>query len=154
MEQPQYNMFVREKVEREFHRLYETVGIGTTIWSPLASGILTGKYADGIPEGSRMTLPQYGFLRDRLESDEGQTWVAKANELVTIAHDLDTTLPRLAIAWCLLNPNVSTVILGASKPAQLQENLTALDLVPELTDEIQERIESVLDNKPEPPQQF
>jgi voltage-dependent potassium channel beta subunit len=154
MEQPQYNMLVRDKVEKEFHRLYETVGIGTTIWSPLASGILTGKYADGIPEGSRMTLPDYKFLRDRFESEEGQAQVAKARELATLAAELGISMSQLAIAWCLTNPNVSTVILGASKLSQLDENLGAMDALELLTPEVLERIETILDNKPRLPQQF
>ena len=133
MEQPQYNMLERDKVEREFHRLYETIGLGTTIWSPLASGVLTGKYADGIPEDSRMKLPEVGFLRERLESDEGRAAIGKARELAGVAADLGMTPAQLAIAWCLLNPQVSTVILGASKPGQLRENLAALEHVPRLT---------------------
>ena len=154
MDQPQYNMFVREKVEREFHPLYESIGLGTTIWSPLASGVLTGKYKDGIPDGSRMALPQYGFLKEQLESDEGRRRVEKANDLGVIASDLDVSLPQMALAWCLLNPNVSTVILGASKASQLEQNLTALDVLPKLTEEVQEKIEAVLENKPELPKQF
>ena len=154
MDQPQYNMLVRDKVEREFHRLYETIGLGTTIWSPLASGVLTGKYAGGIPDGSRMALPEYRFLRDRFESEEGRRQVAKAAELETVAAELDTSLAQLAIAWCLVNPNVSTVILGASKPSQLHENLKALDLLPRLTPDVLDRVETVLQNKPQLPDQF
>ena len=154
MEQPQYNMLVRDKVEREFHRLYETIGLGTTIWSPLASGVLTGKYSEGIPEGSRLTLPDYKFLRDRFESEEGRTQVAKARELSGIADELGTSLPKLAIAWCLRNPNVSTVILGASRAGQLEENLAALELVDQLTGDVMERIEGVLQNKPDLPARF
>ncbi|MCA8972656.1 MAG: aldo/keto reductase [Planctomycetes bacterium] len=148
MDQPQYNMFVRDKVEREFSRLYETIGLGTTIWSPLASGILTGKYANGIPDGSRMSLPEYGFLRERLESDEGRQQVEKAGALQGLATELGTTLPKLAIAWCLKNENVSTVILGASKVSQLQETLGALDVVPQLDAEVLQKIEGILGNKP------
>lgn len=154
MEQPQYNMFEREKVEREFHRLYETLGLGTTIWSPLASGILTGKYASGIPEGSRMTLEGYDWLRERLESEAGRAQVAKARELEVIARELSCSLAQVAIAWCLANPNVSTVILGASRKEQLVENLGALDALEKLDTEILERIEAVLDNKPKLAQQF
>ena len=152
MEQPQYNMFVREKVEREFHRLYETAGIGTTIWSPLASGILTGKYSDGVPKGSRMTLPDYGWLRERLESPEGQSQVSKTRELSRLAQEVDASMTQLAIAWCLVNPNVSTVILGASSAEQLSENLGALEVLPKLEGEVLERIEAILQNKPEIPQ--
>jgi len=154
MEQPQYNLFVREKVEREFHRLYETVGLGTTIWSPLASGILTGKYADGIPAGSRMTIPTYAFLKESLESAKGRAQVATAKELQGVADNLGTSLAKLAIAWCLTNPNVSTVILGASRASQLTENLGALDVVPQLTADVLERIETIVANKPELPAQF
>jgi voltage-dependent potassium channel beta subunit len=149
MEQPQYNMFVRYRFENEYARLYnpETVGLGTTIWSPLASGLLTGKYNDGIPQDSRMNLPGYEWLRDRLMSEEGQTNLAKVKELANIASEMNTTLPKLAIAWCLKNPNVSTVITGASKVSQVEENFEALDLVPQLTDDVMEKIEGVLGNK-------
>ncbi|HMR80123.1 MAG TPA: aldo/keto reductase, partial [Polyangiaceae bacterium] len=148
MDQPQYNMFVRDKVEREFSRLYETIGLGTTIWSPLASGILTGKYANGVPAGSRMALPEYAFLRERLESEEGRAQVTKAAALQGLASEVGTTLPKLAIAWCLKNPNVSTVILGASKVAQLDETLGAIEVTPLLSADVMERIETILDNKP------
>ena len=154
MEQPQYNMFTRDKVEREFLPLYESIGLGTTIWSPLASGVLTGKYADGIPEGSRMTLPQYAFLRERLESAEGRAQVAKAKQLGAVASELGVPLAQLALAWCLLNEHVSTVILGASRVAQLEQNLAALELVPQLTADVQASIEAILDNEPELPTQF
>jgi voltage-dependent potassium channel beta subunit len=154
MEQPQYNMFVRDKVERDYKRLYEGPGLGTTIWSPLASGILTGKYSAGIPDDSRMALEQYKFLRDGLESTEGQERVAKAQELATIAGDLGCSLAQLAIAWCLSNKHVSSVILGASRASQLTENLAALDVLDKLDDGILESIEGILDNKPQPPQEF
>jgi voltage-dependent potassium channel beta subunit len=155
MEQPQYNMFHRDRVEREYHRLYEEIGLGTTIWSPLASGILTGKYRDGVPEGSRFELEDYQWLRESvIDSAEGRARIGKAIELEEIARDLDVSLARLAIAWCARNPNVSTVILGASRVEQLEENLEALDVVPKLTAEVIERIEAVLRNRPELPQQF
>ena len=154
MEQPQYNMFCREKVEVEFHRLYQTLGLGTTIWSPLASGILTGKYKDGVPKGSRVLLRDYRWLKERFESDEGRAQIAKAARLESVARELDTTMPKLAIAWCLTNPNVSTVILGASKRSQLEETLHSLELVPRLTPEVVERIEAVLDNRPSLPEAF
>lgn len=150
MEQPQYNMFHRYRFEVEYGRLYDTIGLGTTIWSPLASGILTGKYNDGIPEDSRMNLEGYGWLRKMLESEEGQQRLQKVRELTAVAEELDTTMARLAIAWCVKNPHVSTVILGASKVSQLEDNLRALDLVPQLSDDVMEKIEAVLDNKPEP----
>jgi voltage-dependent potassium channel beta subunit len=154
MEQPQYNMLERDRVEREYHRLYAETGLGTTIWSPLASGILTGKYANGIPEGSRMSLPDYQWLRERIESPEGKANVRKAAELEGLARRLGVSLARLAIAWCLKNPNVSTVILGASKVDQLRENLESLDVVAQLTGEVMEEIEGVLGNRPELPQQW
>jgi len=150
MEQPQYHMFHRYRFEVEYGRLYDTIGLGTTIWSPLASGLLTGKYNDGIPEDSRMNLPGYEWLRKMLTSDEGQKRLQSVKELVPIAEELGTTMPRLALAWCLKNPNVSTVITGASKVSQVEENMKALDLVPQLTDDVMEKIEAVLDNKPEP----
>jgi aryl-alcohol dehydrogenase-like predicted oxidoreductase len=150
MEQPQYNMFHRYRFEVEYGRLYDTIGLGTTIWSPLASGLLTGKYNDGIPEDSRMNLKGYEWLRRMLESDEGQKRLQSVKELVPIADELGTNMARLAIAWCLKNPNVSTVILGASKVSQLEDNLQALDLVDQLTDDVMEKIDAVLDNKPEP----
>jgi voltage-dependent potassium channel beta subunit len=154
MEQPQYNMFERDRVEREYHRLYSEIGLGTTIWSPLASGVLTGKYKDGTPEGSRMSLPDYQWLRERIESPQGKANVRKAAEIAGLAERLGIPPARLAIAWCLKNPHVSTVILGASSLSQLQENLESLDAVQLLTDEVMLEIEGVLQNKPELPTQF
>jgi voltage-dependent potassium channel beta subunit len=154
MEQPQYNMFHRDRVEREYDSLYRKIGLGTTIWSPLASGILTGKYGHGVPDGSRMSLPDYQWLRERVESDEGRERIVKAGELQALAREIGCSLPQLALAWCLKNPDVSTVILGASNVEQLRENLQALDTVALLTDEVMERIETVLDNRPELPVQF
>ena len=149
MEQPQYNMLVRERFEKEYARLYSEVGLGTTIWSPLASGVLTGKYAAGIPAGSRLTLPGYEWLRDRLMNEEGRRNIEKAVKLKPIADELGLPLSRLAIAWCLKNPNVSTVILGASRAEQLEDNLKALEAVPKLTGEVMEKIEAVLGNRPD-----
>jgi len=154
MEQPQYNMFARERVECEYHRLYAEIGLGTTIWSPLASGVLTGKYKDGIPAGSRMSLPDYQWLRERIESPEGRDNVRKATELEGLAKRLGVPLSQLAIAWCLKNPNVSTVILGASSSEQLRQNLGSLDKVTLLTNDVKQEIESVLRNRPELPTQF
>ena len=150
MEQPQYNMFHRERFEVEYARLYDMIGLGTTIWSPLASGLLTGKYNEGVPDDSRINLPGYEWLKKIFESEEGQERIAKVRELTTIAEELGTSMASLAIAWCLMNPNVSTVILGASKLPQLEENLKSLDIVDQLTDDVMSRIEDVLDNKPEP----
>jgi voltage-dependent potassium channel beta subunit len=149
MEQPQYNLFERDKVEREFARLYETFGLGTTVWSPLASGVLTGKYAKGVPKDSRMALPEYKWLRERLENEEGREQVRKAGELAQLASDLGATPAQLAIAWCMINPNVSTVILGASKAAQLRENLGALDVLSKLDTSVRQRIEEIVANKPD-----
>jgi len=148
MEQPQYSMFHRQKVELEFGPLYETVGLGTTIFSPLYFGILTGKYNNGIPEGSRALLPGYEWMREIVESEEGQAQIAKVRELSSIADELGTTMARLAIAWCLKNPRVSTVITGASRVEQLHDNLQALEVVPQLTDDLMARIETILNNKP------
>jgi voltage-dependent potassium channel beta subunit len=151
MEQPEYNMFKRERVEKEYARLYRDIGLGTTIWSPLASGILTGKYGDGIPEGSRLSLPSYEWLRKRIMSADGQVKIAKTKSLKPIADELGATLSQLALAWCLKNPDVSTVITGASNAAQVGENMSALDILPKLTDEVMQRIEDVLNNKPSTP---
>jgi voltage-dependent potassium channel beta subunit len=154
MEQPEYSMLHRDKVEREYFHLYESVGLGTTIWSPLASGILTGKYTQGIPEGSRVTLDGYEWLRERFESEKGRAEIRVAAKLEPIAAEVDASLAQLAIAWCLANPHVSTVILGASRLEQLEENLAALEVVPRLTPDVLDRIEGVLDNKPRLPKQF
>jgi len=148
MEQPQYNMFHRERFEKEYARLYQEIGMGTTIWSPLSSGILTGKYNDGVPEDSRMALENYGWLRKRLESEEGQSQLEKVRELTKVAEGLDATMAQLALAWTLKNPNVSTTITGATKIHQIEDNLGALDLVDQLDDDVMQTIEDVLDNKP------
>jgi voltage-dependent potassium channel beta subunit len=150
MEQPQYNMLHRDRVEREYARLFKEIGLGTTIWSPLASGILTGKYSDGIPEGTRISLPNYAWLRERFVDEEGKRNIAKAAELVSVANDLGCTPAQLAIAWCLKNPNVSTVITGASRADQVRENMASLEVKEKLTAEVMERIESILQNRPEP----
>jgi voltage-dependent potassium channel beta subunit len=150
MEQPQYNMFHRERVEKEYAGLYRDFGMGTTIWSPLASGVLTGKYNNGIPEGSRLSLPQYQWLRERILSKDGQQKIEKVRQLAPIADELGITLSQLALAWCLKNPHVSTVITGASNPKQVEENMKALDAVQLLDEEVMQRIETVLDNAPAP----
>ena len=147
MEQPQYNMLHRERVEVEYLPLYREIGLGTTTWSPLASGLLTGKYAGGVPEGSRASLPGYEWIRDRITSQVIET----TNKLAPIAQDLGCTLAQLALAWCRNNPNVSTVITGATRPEQVEENMKSLDVVPKLAPEVIERIETVLANKPYPP---
>jgi len=149
MEQPEYNMFHRFKIEVEFAPLYKEIGLGTTIWSPLASGLLTGKYNKGIPEGTRSTLEGYGWLKSRFESEQALERIAKVEQLTPITGKLGCTMAQLAIAWCLKNQDVSTVITGASKKNQMVENLEALDVVGLLNDEIMERIETILDNKPQ-----
>ena len=145
MEQPQYNMFSRDRFEKEYAPLYRDLGYGTTIWSPLASGILTGKYNDGVPEGSRMALEGYEWLRNVLTQER----IEKVRKLQPIADELDCSMAQLALAWCLANPNVSTVITGASRPEQVAENMKALDVSSKLTPDVLERIETVLDNRPE-----
>jgi voltage-dependent potassium channel beta subunit len=152
MEQPQYNMFHRDRFEIEYHRLYEEIGLGTTIWSPLASGLLTGKYNSGIPQDSRANLEGFGWLKERFKSDEAQQQIVKVKELAKLADELSTNLPRLAIAWCLKNPKVSTVITGASRLEQVLDNLEALELVTQLDPHVMEQIEQILDNKPKFPQ--
>jgi voltage-dependent potassium channel beta subunit len=149
MEQPQYNMFERERFEKEYERLYSEIGLGTTIWSPLASGLLTGKYNNGLPEGTRATLPGYEWLREEFEKPETAQKIEKVKQLGPIAQELNCTLSQLALAWCLKNPNVSTVITGASKVSQVTENMQALDVVPKLTADVLDRIEKILNNKPE-----
>lgn len=144
MEQPQYNLLVRERFEKEYARLYTEIGLGTTIWSPLASGVLTGKYNEGIPEGSRLSLPGYEWLKNRFFSEEGKRMIEKAKKLTTLSEDLGTSLNKLAIAWCLKNPHVSTVILGASRVEQLIDNLKAMEVVPMLTGEVMQQIEGIL----------
>ena len=144
MEQPQYNLLDREKFEVEYAPLFEKYRMGTTIWSPLASGALTGKYLDGVPEGSRASLKGYEWLRDGMvDSDRGQERMARVAKLVHIAEALDTSLSKLAIAWCLLNSNVSSVILGASKVEQLAENLLAVDVLPLLTEDVQAQLAAI-----------
>jgi voltage-dependent potassium channel beta subunit len=145
MEQPQYNMFNREKVEREYARLFQDIGIGTTVWSPLASGLLTGKYNDGIPADSRASVKGYEWLKPRI-TDPKRIEVVK--RLVPIAADLDVSLAQMALAWCLKNPNVSTVITGASRVAQVHENMKALEALEKLTPEVMARIDETLGNPP------
>ncbi|MCB1699981.1 MAG: aldo/keto reductase [Halioglobus sp.] len=144
MEQPQYNLLDRERFEVEYAPVFEKYKIGSTIWSPLASGALTGKYLKGIPEGSRATLPGYEWLRKTMvESDRGQERISRVARMQPIAEELGVSLSKLAIAWCLLNPNVSTVILGASRMEQLEENLQASEVVPLLTDEVVARLAAI-----------
>jgi len=148
MEQPEYNMFHRDKIEKEFLPLYKKVGLGTTIWSPLASGLLTGKYNNGIPEGSRLSLDNYEWLKNRIMKGQGPEQIEKVKQLAPIAEELGTNLTNLSLAWCLKNPNVSTVITGASKSEQVKNNMSAIDVVSKLTTDIMEKIENILQNKP------
>jgi voltage-dependent potassium channel beta subunit len=143
MEQPQYNMVHRQRFEVEYLPLYKELGYGTTIWSPLASGVLTGKYNAGIPEGSR--LSKIEWLRNEVLSEER---IQKVRQLTEIAQDLSCTMAQLAIAWCLKNPNVSTVITGASKVEQVHDNMKAMDVVDKLDEGVMRRIEEVLQNRP------
>lgn len=149
MEQPEYNMFHRERVEAEYARLYAEIGLGTTIWSPLASGLLTGKYNEGFPEGTRANLKGYEWLREELESEESQKNIQKIRRMMPIAEELGCSMAQLALAWCLKNPNVSTVITGASKASQVKENMAALEVAAKLTDDVLQQIEAILENKPE-----
>jgi voltage-dependent potassium channel beta subunit len=137
MEQPQYNLLERRKVEQEYARLYEDIGLGTTIWSPLAAGLLTGKYLDGVPEGSRATLEGYEWLASMLTNERAN---ARVRAMKDVADDLGCSLAQMAIAWCVKNPNVSTVITGASRVEQVHDNMGALDVVPLLTDEVMGRL--------------
>lgn len=149
MEQPQYNMFVRDKVEVEYKQIYKTVGLGTTIWSPLASGILTGKYNDGFPDATRLGIKGMEWLKDLLMVEEN---LMKVRKLTAFAKELGTSMPLLALAWCLKNEDVSTMILGASKSEQLVENIKVFDAVPLLSEEVMNKIESILGNAPMHPQ--
>ncbi len=149
MEQPQYNMFHRERFEVEYKRLFENFGMGSTIWSPLASGVLTPKYLSEFPEGTRLSKQGLAWLKKAQLTEER---LEKTRQLNTLAQELDTTLPKLAVAWCLKNPQVSTVILGASKTTQLAETLEAVKVTPQLTEEVMGRIEAILQNKPAQPE--
>lgn len=154
MEQPQYNLFTRQKVEGDYLPLYDLMGLGTTIWSPLASGVLTGKYNDGIPADSRMNLPGYEWLKHSWESEEGKARLEKVKQLAALAKDIGLPIHHLALLWCLDNPHVSTVILGASRKSQLEDNLSALDAKDKMTPDVAERIEAIMGNKPAAPQRY
>jgi aryl-alcohol dehydrogenase-like predicted oxidoreductase len=149
MEQPQYNMFHRDKFEVEYDQIYKNVGLGTTIWSPLASGVLTDKYLHGLPsESTRLTMEGLEWLKERNLNEHR---IKVVSELKNLADEMGTSVAKLAIAWCAKNPNVSTVILGASKEQHLKETLTSLDLVSKLDDVLMGRIEGILGNKPRRP---
>lgn len=145
MEQPQYNLFERNKVENDYLQVFKNVGLGTTIWSPLAAGLLTGKYNNGIPEGSRMAIEGFDWLKERWIM---QDKIEKVQQLQLLANELGCSLPALSIAWCIKNPNVTTAILGATKKEQLIDNLTALTALELLTKEVVDKIEAIMQNKP------
>jgi voltage-dependent potassium channel beta subunit len=145
MEQPQYNIFERRKVEWEFARLYDDIGLGLTVWSPLASGLLTGKYVDGIPDGSRAALPGYEWLQGMLTDTRRN---ARVRGLKAVADELGCSLAQLALAWCTKNPHVSSVITGASRVEQVRENMRALEVIPRLDDTIMKRIDEIAFSRP------
>jgi voltage-dependent potassium channel beta subunit len=145
MEQCQYNLFEREKMDKEYLDVFRTVGLGTTIWSPLASGLLSGKYNDGVPKNSRFALAGFDWLKEKWVMDEK---VKKVKKLSDFAAKLDVTTASLSIAWCIKNPNVSTAILGATKKAQLLDNLKALATLEKLTPEVMQKIETIMQTKP------
>lgn len=145
MEQPQYNLFEREKLENEYLHLFREHGLGTTIWSPLASGLLSGKYSTGDTKDTRLELNGLDWLKNRVLANEK---LKKVDALKKLAEKMNLPVAKLALAWCLKNPNVSTMILGASKPAQLKENLAVLEVVPLLTDKVMESIEKIMGTKP------
>ncbi len=145
MEQPQYNLFERTKMELDYLPVFSNIGMGTTIWSPLASGLLSGKYNQGIPEGSRLALENYAWLKERMMQAEK---LEKVQKLERVAKELDASLATLAIAWCVRNPNVTTAILGATKESQLTENLGAIEVCARLTPAIMDEIDSIMGSKP------
>lgn len=145
MEQPEYNMLNRQRFELEYKQVFEELGYGSTIWSPLASGVLSGKYNDGFPDDTRLGIKGLEWLKDKVLTEEN---IRAARELETVARDLNITLPQLAIAWCLKNPHVSTVILGGSKKSHLLDNIKALDAIEKIDNQIVQKIESILKKKP------
>ena len=149
VEQPQYNLFERAKMENDYLEIFKNIGMGTTIWSPLASGLLTGKYNDGIPEGSRFQLEGFEWLRDRLLMQDS---IKKVQQLGAMAKALKVSTASLSIAWCIKNPNVSSAILGATNKAQLVDNLTAIDTAALLTAEMMEQIQNIFETKPKLPE--
>lgn len=154
MEQPQYHMFHRDRVESEYLHLYKEIGLGTTNFSPLASGLLTGKYNQGIPTGTRATLEGYEWLRERFTDEIAIERISKVGQLIPLANELDASMAQLALAWTLKNPNVSTTITGASRVEQVVENMKAIELVDKLTPDVMEQIENILGNKPPAPSTF
>lgn len=148
MEQPEYNLFHREKIEKDYLPLYKNFGLGTTIWSPLASGILTGKYKKGIPKESRLNLKNYEWLKNQFDNPEGRAQIEKTEKLKAIANELNISVHHLALLWCANNRNVSTIILGASKLGQLKDNLSVLNISIEFTNEVIDKIEGIVQSKP------
>lgn len=145
MEQPQYNLFERQKMEHDYLPIFNGVGMGTTIWSPLASGLLTGKYNNGVPEGSRLSIEKYGWLK---ESTLQEDRIEKVRQLGRVAEELNTSLSTLSVAWTIHNKNVTTTILGATKEEQLTENLKAVELYPQLSNGIMQEIDQIMGTKP------
>ena len=148
MEQPQYNMFHRERFEIEYHRLYSEIGLGTTIWSPLSSGLLTGKYNSKLKEKTRLNLSGMEWLKEKTIGNEAKLKLEKVDELIALSNKVGISLPQLALNWCMFQPNVSTVILGASKETQLKENLKSIETLKKYSTALNEKIEKVLKNKP------
>jgi len=153
MEQPQYNMFERHRVEIEYRELYKNFGLGTTIWSPLASGLLSGKYGKKIPKDSRLNVPGYEWLKNDFYFNEGEK-IKKVESLKRIANELGCSMACLSIAWCAVNEDVSSVILGASNERQLKENIKSIDVIDKLDNEILSRIDKIIDNKPAVPRKY
>ncbi|MED6259249.1 Voltage-gated potassium channel subunit beta-1 [Ataeniobius toweri] len=147
-EQAEYHFFQREKVETQLPELYHKIGVGVVSWSPLACGIITGKYENGIPESSRAAMKPYQWLREKITSEDGRKQQSKLKELTHIAEKLGCTLPQIAIAWCLRNEGVSSVLLGASNPKQLTENLGAIQVIPKITAGIASEMDHILGNRP------
>jgi len=154
MEQPEYNMLHREKIEKEYLPLYNKIGLGTTIWSPLKSGLLTGKYNNGIPDKSRLSLESLEWLKNSILSEEGIKNIEKVKQLTKLAEELGITMTDLALAWVLKNNNVSTVITGASRSEQVRENMKAINFINLLTDDVLSKIDEILQNKPTPEQDW
>lgn len=153
MEQPEYNLFKRHRVEVEYRELYKNFGLGTTIWSPLASGLLTGKYGKKIPPESRLNVPGYEWLKEDFYANDSEK-IKKVDALKDISKELNCSMACLAIAWCAANQNVSSVILGASNENQLKENIKSLDIIDKLDQDILDRIDNIVDNKPVVPRKY
>uniref|UniRef100_V9KNT7 Potassium voltage-gated channel, shaker-related subfamily, beta member 1 n=1 Tax=Callorhinchus milii TaxID=7868 RepID=V9KNT7_CALMI len=147
-EQAEYHLFQREKIEAQLPELYHKIGVGAMTWSPLACGIISGKYENGVPDNSRASLKCYQWLKDKICSEEGRKQQAKLKDLIPIAERLSCTLPQLAVAWCLRNGGVSSVLLGSSNVEQLVENLGAIQVLPKMSSQTVNEIDTILGNKP------